>query len=99
LDQKAKKATATDRALWLAELAIAIEQAQRLTWRLGVSEGDSAEAKSLYARLESLRAEVDSLRRGSWSGKCQALDPFWMQLLPWRSGADALGEEAGEIAP
>jgi len=85
LDQQSNEATATDRARWLAELAVAIEQAQKLAWRLGVSEGDDPEAKDLYSRLEAAREEVESLRRGGWAGEQRELDPFWMKLLPWRS--------------
>lgn len=69
----------------MAELALAIDQAQRVAWRLGVTEGNSAEAMALYARLEAAREELDSLRRGSWAGEQRELDPFWMKLLPWRT--------------
>ena len=93
MDQESNEATATERARWLAELATAIDQAQKLAWRLGVSEGDDPEAKSLYARLESVRTEVESLRRGGWAGERRELDPFWMKLLPWRSAVS--GEEPG----
>ena len=93
MDQESNEATATERARWLADLAIAIDQAQRLTWRLGVSEGDNADAKELYARLESLSGEVQSFRRGVWTGEHQELDPFWMQLLPWRSSEKARPDE------
>jgi hypothetical protein len=88
------EATATQRAQWLAELAIAVEQAQRIAWRLGVSEGDDAEAKSLYARLEAARSEIDSLRRGPWVGDRGELEPFWMQLLPWQPRRDGLCEDS-----
>jgi len=66
-------------------LAVAIDQAQKVAWRLGVSDGDDPDAKNLYARLEMVRSEVESLRRGGWAGEHQELDPFWMKLLPWRS--------------
>lgn len=51
------------RAQWLAELAAAVEQAQRLAWSLGVAEGSNAEARLLYGHLEALRAEIGLLRR------------------------------------
>lgn len=95
MDQQSNEATATERARWLAELATAIEQAQRVAWRLGVSEGDDPEAKDLYAQLESVRSEVDSLRRGGWAGEHQELDPFWMKRLPWRSAVNDDPEEPG----
>ena len=87
MDQESNEATATERTRWLSELAIAIEQAQKLAWRLGVSEGDDDEAKALYARLEAAREEVEALRRGGWAGEQSQLDPFWMNLLPWRTHA------------
>lgn len=90
MDQESSEATATERSRWLSELAVAIEQAQRVAWRLGVTEGDDPEAKELYARLELAREEVESLRRGGWAGEQQELDPFWMKLIPWRT--HALGE-------
>ncbi len=96
MDQESNEATATERARWLAELAIAIDQAQKLAWRLGVSEGNDPEAKTLYARLETVRGEVESLRRGSWAGELRELDPLWMNLLPWRSMANEAPEEPRE---
>jgi hypothetical protein len=84
LDQESNEAIATERARWFSELSAAIDQAQKLAWRLGVSEGDSAEAMELYARLEAVREEVDALRRGGWAGEQSQLEPFWMNLLPWR---------------
>lgn len=95
MDRESNEATATERARWLAELAIAIDQAQRVAWRLGVSEGDDPDAKALYARLESVRTEVETLRRGGWAGEHQELDPFWMKLLPWRPAVNDLPEEPG----
>ena len=69
------------RARWLAELAQAIAQAQRLAWRLGVAEGDSEEARDLYARLEAVRTEVDSLRFGRWVDVGQEIDAAWLERL------------------
>ncbi len=74
------------RARWLAELAESIDQAQRLAWRLGVAEGNNAEAKELYGRLEAARVEVESLRRGAWTKQPVQLPPQWMQSLFGGSG-------------
>lgn len=63
---------------WLEELAGAIAQAQQLTWSLGVAVGDSEEARTLYAQLESVRGEVESLRFGDWAEIRQELDPKWL---------------------
>ena len=57
-----KALSASARAQWLGELAIAIDEAQWLAWRLGVVEGDNAEALELYVRLEIARAEVEALQ-------------------------------------
>jgi hypothetical protein len=81
---------ALERARWLAELAQAIAQAQKLAWRLGVAEGDSEEARELYARLEAVRTEVDSLRFNGWGDVRREIDPAWLEGLipdhPWLSG-------------
>ena len=72
---------ALERARWLAELAQAIAQAQKLAWRLGVAEGDNEEARELYARLEAVRAEVDSLRFGEWVDVRREIDPALLNSL------------------
>ena len=77
---------AMHRARWLAELADSIDQAQRLAWRLGVAEGNNAEAKDLYGRLEAARVEVESLRRGAWTREPAVLPPEWMKSLFGSSG-------------
>lgn len=84
---------ALERARWLADLAQAIAQAQKLVWSLGVAEGDSGEARSLYARLEAVRSEVDSLRFGDWANVRREIDPKWVEgllngSLPIRDGCD-----------
>ena len=68
-----------DRVRWLEELAGAIVQAQRLTWRLGVVEGDSVEARTLYAQLEAVLREVESLRVSDWADIRQEIDPKWLE--------------------
>ena len=75
------QAAARERARWLDELAQAIDQAQRLTWRLGVHEGDNEEARLLYARLEAAHSEVESLRFGDWLDVRNEIDPKWLEGL------------------
>ena len=82
--ERSDQANATARAQWLAELADALEQAQQLAWTLGVSEGRSSEAKNLYGQLESVRIEVESLRRGRARTLPQDKRPLRPDLLPWR---------------
>lgn len=75
------QAAAHERARWLDDLAQAIDQAQRLTWRLGVLEGDNEEARLLYARLEAAQSEVESLRFGDWLDVRNEIDPKWLEGL------------------
>jgi hypothetical protein len=79
--------SATERARWLAELALALEEAQKVAWRLGVSEGDNAEAKELYSRIEAARAEVDRLRLSGFRRIREESDPDWCNLL-WNHKLD-----------
>jgi hypothetical protein len=75
------QAVALERARWLAELAQAIAQAQKLAWSLGVVDGDDEEARELYARLEAVRGEVDALRFGDWVDVRTEIDPKWVKCL------------------
>jgi hypothetical protein len=52
------------RARWLAELARALDQANRLALRLREGNPDSSELINLHARILALRSEIDWLRRG-----------------------------------
>ena len=54
--------TAALRAEWLAQLADAIDSAQRVAWQIGNRGSASFEARELYGRLERARIELDSLR-------------------------------------
>ena len=96
MDSDANQGSAAQRARWLAELADAMEQAQAIAWRLGISEGDDPEAKQLYARLEAARDEVEALRRGIWAGARQQLDPIWMKLLAWQPRISSAGDPGTE---
>lgn len=71
-----------ERARWLAELAAAVDEAQMLLWRMGVMEGDNADAKELYSRLECARTEIERLR-GVRELAHESIDPQWMKLFPW----------------
>lgn len=72
---------ALERARWLSELAEAVAQAQKLAWSLGVIDGDDDEARELYARLEAVRGEIDSLRFGRWAEVRSEIDPKWLEAL------------------
>jgi len=51
-----------DRARWLAELAEALDDAQRLFRQLDVRTLPRGDALELYMRIEASRLEVQSLR-------------------------------------
>ena len=89
------QAVALERARWLAELADAIAQAQKLAWTLGVSEGDCEEARDLYARLELVRGELEALRFGGWIEVRMEIDPALLSgLLEGRNAAPGPPAEA-----
>ena len=46
----------------MAELAAAIEGAQRVAWQLGTTPSASLEARELYRQLETARIELERLR-------------------------------------
>jgi hypothetical protein len=68
---------ALERARWLAELAQAVAQAQKVVWSLGVVDGDNEEARELYARLEAVLSEVNALRFGTWTRR--EVDAGWVE--------------------
>jgi hypothetical protein len=72
---------AAERARWLAELALAVDQAQRIAWSLGVSEAGVAEVEGLCHRLELARIEIEALRRGASPARRVNLDPLWTSFL------------------
>lgn len=56
-----KTLSAAARTLWLSQLTQAIDEAQRLAWKLGM-ERRNTRALDLYVQLEIARAEVEALR-------------------------------------
>jgi len=82
------EASTVERSRWLSELALALDEAQKVAWRLGVSEGDSAEAKELYGRIEAARAEVDRLRLSGFRRIREESDPDWTDIQLWARKLD-----------
>ena len=82
-DRSGKHEAAVERARWLAELAQAIEQAQRLARTLAAAAPNGGEALELYDRLEIARREVEELRRSSREVLRRKIDPKWIGLVPW----------------
>lgn len=54
--------SAAERARWLAELADALEQAERLLWSLSDLPKIDPQVRELYGSLDAARAEVQALR-------------------------------------
>ena len=81
--RESRERAAAERSRWLAELAEAIAEAQRLARTIGVPEGSCAPANALYERLEAVRIEVEALRRGGWGNQPAEIDPLWTSLFPW----------------
>ncbi len=71
------------RARWLAELSAALDEARLLVKHLGGAEG-RLEAVELYARIETLRLEVEAIRLGQRYARSEDSYPNWMIPLPWQ---------------
>ena len=72
---------ALQRSRWLDELSDAISQAERLAWAIGVADRGCDEARQLFASLEAVRGEVESLRFGGWVAVRKEIDPKWLERL------------------
>ena len=72
-------APASARTQWLSDLLRAVDEAQWLAWRIGVVEGHNALALELYVRLESVRAEVEAMRRPSNAFRNLASAGEWLE--------------------
>jgi G:T-mismatch repair DNA endonuclease (very short patch repair protein) len=77
--------SAAQRAYWLAELAQALDAAQRAVNELR-TEG-RAETAVLYARIEAASVEVRTLRLKRSGGGAQDFGPEWSDNLPWKRSA------------
>ena len=83
MESSPKPLSAVDRARWLAELAFAVDQAQGLAREIGAAEDKRRDAQELNAQLESIRVELEMLRRGRAGEESREIDPEWMKLLGW----------------
>ncbi len=79
---ESEERAAAVRARWMAELAAAIEGAQRVAWQLGSTRYASLEARELYGRLEAARVELESLRLGARAVP-EEIDPWLVRQLGW----------------
>jgi hypothetical protein len=77
--------SAAERARWLAELAEALEHAQRLVWNLGSVGAPSPELMELYGRLDAVQAEVQMMRFKREALPNHDLDTLWPGIPSRRS--------------
>ena len=84
------EALSVRRARWLAELSQALEDAEKLIWRLGVAQRELY-GLDLQMRIDAARLEVQAL----WLGRPERLtrnpDPEWSRSSPWQPGQMGLG--------
>ena len=71
--------SAVVRARWLAELAVALNEAHRLTLRLTEFGAATNEAVVLRVRIQAMMTEVGSLRRGNYT-RTDKHDPIWTDI-------------------
>ena len=91
MDSERDEIGAEARAQWLAALADALAEAQRLTARLARWKPDSAEAVLLRVHIMAVRTEVESLQRlADIHPDRGSIDPLWMmsERLPVRPQHD-----------
>lgn len=83
--------TSAQWAGWLAELSEALDEAQRLVWRLTPIDGRNCDALDLAARIEAALAQVQSLRLARRNAGGHDSHPEWSNLLPWDRGVENPG--------
>lgn len=82
MKKSVERTTAVERSRWLAELARAVDQALHLARAAGIPQGHCPPAKELFDRLQSVRVEIESLRRGGWGTRSAETDPLWAKIFP-----------------
>ena len=82
MDHWGERPAAAKRARWLAELAAAVDEAQRVAHALSTSCGSCAEADLLFGRLDAVRIEVQDLRGAGRGARPTQIDPRWTSLFP-----------------
>lgn len=73
---------ATQRSRWLAEISDALAEAQDLVWQLAMTGSRDVDALDLSARIESARAEAQSMRINRAARDAVQMDPEWISS-PW----------------
>ena len=81
--QNFSERVAAERARWLAELSSALQEARQLATELGASDGQP-EAVTLYARIETVRLEIEAMRLKGLARWRPSIDPertlLWSQV-------------------
>ena len=72
----------------LALLTEAVHDAQQVARALCNSRDGDAEVRLLFSRLETVRLELEQLRRGHGQAPFEEIDPKWTGPLPWRLVTD-----------
>lgn len=80
--------SAAERARWLAELSAALDEAELLLQRMGVSATDNPLAAELSLRIEGARFAIETLRLGRSGDWSEVSHPKRSQKLPWRQRED-----------
>jgi hypothetical protein len=76
----------------MAELAAAIEGAQRVAWQLGTATNGSGEARELYTQLEAARVELESLRLGAHRLRGE-LEPWLAENIGLPGAVDLVADD------
>jgi hypothetical protein len=82
-----KVPTAAERAQWLADVADALNSAQKLIASLNLNGERRADALELYLRIEAARLEVQSLRLSRHLQARSEIAPKWTGSQPWAAGS------------
>ena len=74
---------AAERARWLAELSVVLNEAHDLVQRWQFNPQESGTAKELFLRIEAARLEVESLRLSRSLNSRHETGPKWMESEAW----------------
>jgi hypothetical protein len=83
--QLPSKASAADRARWLAEVGKALSEAQALVWQIRMA-GQSSAARAVYPEIQAALIEVQALRLAAPEGLARENDQERMENPPWTLG-------------
>lgn len=73
----------SDRARWLAQVSLALEEAQTALQRLGIGASDSPAILDLYLQIEATRLTVRALQSRTPAPHADRTGPIWTEPSPW----------------